>query len=107
MSEHFDYYDYINNLKEEKIGDEISKITKRMHKVPQGTPMFNQLSAMLEMAMQANNDSFARARLKADKNQNTALDIGEMESTVTEPEYDETVMLDIMVHSYLPKDKNT
>ena len=106
MTEHFDYYDHVTGLKEDKLMDEIKKITKRMVRVPAGTPMFGQLSGMLDMAQSALSDHYAFQRLKADKNQNTVMDIGEMESTVTHPEYDDTVMLDIMVQSYMPKDKN-
>lgn len=93
----FDYYNYVNELSEEKVLAEIEKINRKLFKIKPGNPMFNQLSDMLNMAESAYQDILYKSRIKSE---DTVMDIGEMESTVTEQDYTKDELLDVIVTSY-------
>lgn len=94
----FDYYDYVNTLKEDKLNAEIEKITKQLFKMNPGSPMFGQLHDMLEMAQAAYQDLMYINRYKDQKDQ--VLEIGTTESTVKTPEYDRAELLNVIVTEY-------
>lgn len=94
----FDYYTHVNSLDEEKIILEIEKITKRMLKTDPGSPIYGQLQSYLDMANSAYQDRLWTQRIK---NENTVMDIGEMESTVTEPDYTKEELVTDIVKTYI------
>jgi len=93
----FDYYSYVNELSEEKVLAEIEKLNKRLFKTKPGNPMYNQLMDMLRTAESAYQDILFKNRVKSE---DIVMDIGEMESTVTEPDYSKDELLDVIVTSY-------
>lgn len=101
----FDYYNYVNNLSEEKIIEEIEKITKRLFSISVGTPMYDQLNYMLAQAQQAYDD-LAYARILKTQNKDkdgkdiSVMDIGEIESETYTPVYSDTEILTAMVEAY-------
>lgn len=100
----FDYYEHVNSLSEDKLSDEIQKVLKRINKASPGSPMYNQLISMLNTAQMAYSDLMSTKRVK--NKDDEVLEIGEMESTVTTPDYSDDQVLDILVHGYLKDPKN-
>lgn len=94
----FDYYSHVNSLDEDKLILEIEKLTKRMLKTSAGSPIFAQLQSYLEMANSAYQDRIWTQRIK---NENTVMDIGEIESTVTEPDYTKQELVSDIVKTYI------
>lgn len=94
----FDYYTHVNSLSEDKVVDEIEKLTKRMLKTKPGSPIYAQLNSYLEMAQSAYQDIMYSHRIK---NESTVMDIGEMESTVIEPDYTKQEIVTDIVKTYI------
>ena len=99
----FDYYEHVNSLNEDKLSEEIQKVLKRINKAKPGSPMYNQLISMLNTAQMAYSDLMSTRRVKSKDDE--IIEIGEMESTVTTPDYSDDQVLDILVHGYLKEPK--
>ena len=95
----FDYYAEVNAMTEEKIGDEIQRLTKALFRMSPDSPMFQQVQSMLDMAQEAQLD---KVYLRKYKNAPTdqALEIGTINSEVKELDYDDQQMLEAMVTAY-------
>lgn len=95
----FDYYSEVNAMTEEKLGDEIQRLTKALFKMSPESPMFQQVQSMLDMAQEAQLDKMYLRKYK-DKPADQALEIGTINSEVKELEYDDQQMLNALVSEY-------
>ena len=95
----FDYYSEVNAMTEEKIGDEIRRLTTALFKMHPESPMFQQVQSMLDMAQEAQLDKMYLRKYK-DKPTDQALEIGTVNSEVKELNYDDQQMLNAIVTSY-------
>jgi hypothetical protein len=93
-----DYYQKTQNLAQDKLHEEIKRINDQLAKTNQSSPMFNQLLNMLETAQGALDEKMAIERSKNQKD--SAINIGSVESTVIEPDYDRDEILDAVVTAY-------
>ena len=99
-----DYYDKTHSLSQDKLHQEIRRINDQLAKTKQSSPVFDQLLNMLETAQGALDEKMAVERAKNQKD--SAINIGSIESTVIEPDYDRDEILDAVVTAYTknPKD---
>jgi hypothetical protein len=96
-----DYYDKIVNLNDEKLSEEIERITRRLFKVSPQSPTYNQLLNMLEIA-----ESMYMEKLmieSAKNNKDEVINIGEIESVEYTPDYTEEDLVIITARAYLNK----
>jgi hypothetical protein len=93
----FDYYAYVNELEEEKVVAEIEKLNKKLFRLNTSSPMYSQLLDMLSTAESAYQDIQYKRRIKSE---DSVINIGEIESVVTEPDYNKAELLDAIVTSY-------
>jgi len=93
----FDYYSHVNEMKEEKLIEEIQNLNKRLMKTDPVSPIHAQLLNMLQMAQDAYNDILYARTIK---NENAVIDIGEIESTEKQPDYDSDDILTALVQEY-------
>lgn len=93
----FDYYSHVYTMSEDKLSQEIEKLNKRLIKTDSGSPIYNQLLSMLELAESAYQESIIK---KSIKSESTVINIGDIESTVTEPDYSQQDLLIALVQEY-------
>ena len=84
MTEHFDYFDKLQGLKESELLDEIAMLNKRYYSILKDSPIQHQLGNMIEMAQQQLNMVVAQ-RQKTDEPE--IMEIGEIEEKVETPDY--------------------
>lgn len=94
----FDYYTYVNEMTEDQLIAEIEKLTKRMYKTNPSSPIYAQLQGYLDMANSAYQDRMYTLRIKKE---DTVMDIGQMESTVIEPDYSKEEIITDIVKTYI------
>tara|TARA_Y100000389_G_C17043855_1_gene309405 strand:- start:209 stop:523 length:315 start_codon:yes stop_codon:yes gene_type:complete len=94
----FDYYTHVNSLTEDKVVAEIEKLTKRLLKTRPDSPIYAQVSNYLDMAQSAYQDIMYSHRIK---NESSVMDIGEIESTVIEPDYTKQEIVTDIVQTYI------
>lgn len=101
----FDYYSHVNNLDEKDLIVEIDKLQKQLMKTSGGSPVYDQIVSMLAMAQEAYGDWVALERHKNTKDE--VLEIGTIDSDVTEIDYTRAELLDAVVTAYIgkPSDK--
>jgi uncharacterized protein (DUF2252 family) len=99
----FDYYTHVQSLSEGDLVTEIEKLTKRMIATSPSSPIFSQLESYLAMARDAYNDILYTQRIK---NESTVMEIGEIESIESTPDYSKEELLNIMVTSYYKSTPN-
>lgn len=93
----FDYYSHVYSMTEEKLVDEIHSLNKKLMKVNQTSPVYNQLLDMLNTAEQAYNDILYGRMIKKE---DAVINIGEIESVETKPDYDRDDILTALVQEY-------
>jgi hypothetical protein len=93
----FDYYAYVNELEEEKVVAEIEKLNRKLFAINPTSPMHGQILDMLNTAESAYQDIQYKRRIKSE---DSVINIGEIESVVTEPDYNKAELLDAIVTSY-------
>jgi len=93
----FDYYAYVNELEEEKVVAEIEKLNKKLFRLNPSSPMHGQLMDMLYTAESAYQDIQYKRRIKSE---DSVITIGEIESVVSQPDYNKEELLDAIVTSY-------
>lgn len=96
----FDYYSHVNSLTEDKLIEEIQKLTKRLYAARPGTPAYTQLTTMLDQANEAYTDCMYRARFKTEAEESKVINIGEMESVDYTPDYSKDELLNVVVELY-------
>jgi len=84
MTEHFDYFDKLQGLKESELLDEIAMLNKKYYSILKDSPIQHQLGNMIEMAQQQLNMVVAQ-RQKTDEPE--IMEIGEIEEKVETPDY--------------------
>ena len=81
--------------------DEIEKINKQLFKLREGSPMYNQVRNMRDLADATYREKSLLAMQKANKNPpSEIIEIGEIESVEYTPDYDDNTLLDNVVESY-------
>jgi hypothetical protein len=96
----FDYYDYVNGLNEGKLVAEMEKLNKRLFKTNPASPIYNQLTNMIQMANEAYNDILSAQRIKAE---DKVLDIGETDSVTYTPDYTKDDIVNAYIEVYTKK----
>lgn len=99
-----DYYEKVHNLGQDKLYDEVKRVNELLFKTSQSSPIYNQLLTMLDTAQTALDEKLMIARVKDQKD--AVINIGEIESTVTEPNYDKDEILNAVVTAYLKEAKD-
>ena len=96
----FDYYDYVNRLNEGKLVAEMEKLNKRLFKTNPTSPIYTQLTNMIQMANEAYNDILSSQRIKAE---DKVLDIGETDHVVYTPDYTREDIVNAYIEVYTKK----
>jgi len=84
MTEHFDYFDKLQGLKESELLDEIAMLNKKYYSILKDSPIQHQLGNMIEMAQQQLNMVVAQ---RQKKDEPEIMEIGEIEEKVETPDY--------------------
>lgn len=95
----FDYYDQVNTMSEDKLIQEVERLTKALYKMDPQNSMYDQVQSMIAMAQEALHDKMYLRKYK-EKPQDEALEIGTISSEVTEHNYSDEELLNIMVTAY-------
>lgn len=96
----FDYYDYVNGLSEAKLVLEREKLTKRLFKTNVTSPVYTQLSNMIDMADSAYEDILYTQRIKAE---DKVIEIGETEHVDYTPDYTKDEIVNAYIEVYTKK----
>ena len=96
----FDYYDYVNGLSEAKLVLEREKLTKRLFKTNVTSPVYTQLSNMIDMADSAYDDILYTQRIKAE---DKVIEIGETEHVDYTPDYTKDEIVNAYIEVYTKK----
>jgi hypothetical protein len=97
MSDFFDKIQAMDST--DKIFEEIKKLNERLFRINEGSPMHEQLQGMIETCHMRQTELFAGQMEASDKTPDV-LDIGEIQSTVYTPEYDEQNLLTTLTNFY-------
>lgn len=95
----FDYYDKIMSLSEEKLTEEIERISKRLLKTNPTSPTYNQLLNMLDTAESAYQEKIMIQMHKKSKDE--VINIGEIEKDEYTPDYTEDDLVIVVARTYL------
>lgn len=93
----FDYYSQLQNMSQEKLSNEIEKLTKKLLMISQTSPMYEQILGMLDMAQGVYSENIMVSTIKKE---DAVIDIGEIESTVQEHDYTQEELLIAVVQEY-------
>jgi hypothetical protein len=96
----FDYYDYVNGLSEAKLVLEREKLTKRLFKTNVTSPVYTQLSNMIDIADSAYEDILYTQRIKAE---DKVIEIGETEHVDYTPDYTKDEIVNAYIEVYTKK----
>ena len=90
-----------------KLLDKITELNKQLFKMSQRSPIFNQLRGIIGEAQQVYQEHLAIQRYDQDNEERSSvLNIGEIESEVYTPNYEEgSPILDAVVSSYVQEPK--
>ena len=97
MSDFFDKIQAMDST--DKIFEEIKKLNERLFRINEGSPMHEQLQGMIETCHMRQTELFAGQMEASDKTPDV-LEIGEIESTVYTPDYDEQNVLTTLTNFY-------
>lgn len=97
----FDYYSHVNNLDEKNLIVEMDKLQKQLMKTSQSSPVYDQILGMMAMAQEAYGDWVALEQHKNVKDE--VLEIGTIDSDVSEIDYTKDELLDAIVTAYISK----
>lgn len=98
-----DFFDKIQNMDStDAIFEEIKKLNERLFRINEGSPMYEQLQSMIETCHMRQTELFAGQMEASDKTPDV-LDIGEIQSTVYTPDYDEQNVLTTLTNFYSKK----
>ena len=76
MTEHFDYFDKLQGLKEQELRDEITMLNTKFYALVKDTPIRQQIGNMLDMAKDQLTVVVAQRTMKEEPD---VLEIGEIE----------------------------
>jgi hypothetical protein len=94
-----DYYDKVRSLSEEKLSEEIEKITKRLLSSNPASPVYNQLLSMLETAESFYMEKIVLESSKKDKDQ--IIEIGSIQSDEYTPDYSNENLAYVVAKTYV------
>ena len=88
MTEHFDYFDKLQGLKEQELRDEITMLNTKFYALVKDTPIRQQIGNMLDMAKHflCDNIQIIDAQ-RTMKEEPDVLEIGEIEEIIETPDY--------------------
>jgi uncharacterized coiled-coil DUF342 family protein len=95
----FDYYHQVNAMSEDKLIQEVERLTKALYKMDQQNAVYGQVQDMIAMAQEALQDKMYLRKYK-EKPQDEVLEIGTISSEVKEITYSDEELLNIMVTAY-------
>jgi len=85
----------------EKLLDKITELNKRLFKMNQRSPMYNQMRAIIAEAQTVYQEGLQMARFKSqNEERDEVINIGDIESQVYTPNYGDTTTLETVVNSY-------
>ncbi len=84
MTEHFDYFDKIQGMKESELLSEITTLNKKFYAIQRDSAIQQQLGNMIDMAQQQLNMVVAQRQMKEEPE---VMNIGEIEEKVETPDY--------------------
>ena len=91
----------------EKLLDKITELNKRLFKMNQRSPMYNQMRAIIGEAQAVYQEGLAMAKFNAQNDErDEVINIGDIESEVYTPDYGDATVLDTVVKSYTGGNKN-
>jgi len=91
----------------EKLLDKITELNKRLFKMNQRSPMYNQMRAIIGEAQAVYQEGLMMAKFNAqNEERDEVINIGDIESEVYTPDYGETTVLDTMVKAYTGGNKD-
>ena len=96
----FDYYDKVQAMTSDQLSDELAMLNKKLGSVQPGTPIYDQILDMYETVSFAYREDMYKS---LNKPESSVMNIGEMESTTTEPDYTKIELLDAIVTGYTKK----
>lgn len=86
----------------EKLLDKIQELNKRLFRMNQQSPMYNQMRSIIQEAQMVYQEHLAVSRFEAmNEEKDDVINIGDIESTVYTPDYHDNTVLDTVVQSYL------
>jgi hypothetical protein len=86
MTEHFDYFDKLQGMKEADLLTEITLLNKKFYSIQRDSAIQQQLGNMIDMAQQQLSMVVAQRQSK-DKDEPEVMNIGEIEEKVDTPDY--------------------
>jgi hypothetical protein len=94
-------------LDQSKLLDKITELNKKLFNINQRSPVFNQLRGIISEAQQVYSEKLAVDRYNAQNEERSeVINIGEIESEVYTPNYEEgSPILDAVVSSYVQEPK--
>lgn len=96
------YWQKIQDMNQDKILTEIETLTKRLYRMPEGSPMWRQLSGMLDEAHERHRDLLEFQRLEMDTTPEV-IEIGEIDTTVYTPDYTKEELVHDIASFYYDK----
>ena len=84
MTEHFDYFDKLQGLKEQELRDEITMLNTKFYALVNDTPIRQQIGHMLDMAKDQLTVVVSQRTIKEEPD---ILEIGEIEEKIETPDY--------------------
>ena len=86
----------------EKLLDKIQELNKRLFKMNNSSPMYNQMRGIIQEAQHVYQEHLAMSRFNAqEEERDTVINIGDIESEVYTPDYNDNTVLDTVVNSYI------
>ena len=94
-------------MDQSKLLDKITELNKKLFNINQRSPVFNQLRGIINEAQQVYSEKLAVDRYNAQNEERSeVINIGEIESEVYTPNYEEgSPILDAVVSSYVQEPK--
>ena len=90
MTEHFDYFDKLQGLKEQELRDEITMLNTKFYALVKDTPIRQQIGHMLDMAR---DQLIITVAQRSQPKEPEVLEIGEIEEKVETPDYTEKELI--------------
>lgn len=100
--------DYIANyysMTSDKLSNEIINLHKKLSKINNQSPMYNQVLDLIQTAEAINREKMLMAKFTEEDKVDKAIDIGSVESIVYTPVYSQEEFLEVVAKMYLDKGK--
>ena len=97
-----DYWQKIQDMNQDKVLSEIETLTKRLFRLPEGSPMWQQVNGMLDEAQLRHRDLLEFQRAEIDTTPEI-IEIGEIDTTVYTPDYTKEELVHNIASFYYDK----